>query len=187
VPPSRISLIPSKETPQARETSRRALAFRAACCALLRPWPLGQVRGRPERLTRFSSDSQAFHRVRTLFGALSISLLAEIPWKSDFRSQGSARARTWFELTSRRSAVRSHHRPWLNEATCGAGLASTRPRVGSYEGSGCHWARWRGRQAAYRHQLRSRAQLRHIRLIRPCSCGRAHDRSWKCLFAGTLS
>jgi hypothetical protein len=27
----------------------------------------------------------------------------------------------------------------------------------------------------------------HIRLIRPCSCGRAQDRSWKCLFAGILS
>jgi hypothetical protein len=26
-----------------------------------------------------------------------------------------------------------------------------------------------------------------IRLIRPCSCGRAQDRSWKCLFAGILS
>jgi hypothetical protein len=26
-----------------------------------------------------------------------------------------------------------------------------------------------------------------IRLIRPCSCGRAQDRSWKCRFAGILS
>jgi hypothetical protein len=29
-----------------------------------------------------------------------------------------------------------------------------------------------------------RAQVRSW--IRPCSCGRAHDRSWKCLFAGIL-
>jgi len=56
------------------------------------------------------------------FGALSDFVVRRNPRKRDFRSQGSAPASRRLSLTSRRSAVRSRHRPSQNWPIPGAPL-----------------------------------------------------------------